>query len=106
MTATLLIASEKIAVLPDDTRARTVKLFKNGVNQALRIPKEFELSGTQALIHREGDKLIIEAIRPKFERGSAGALLAALDALSKLGPCDDAFPDVDQGLAPLDDITL
>lgn len=99
-------ASETIASYPTETGFRAVKLFRNGANQAVRIPKEFELPGKEAMIHREGDKLIIEAIKPKFEKGSVGALLAALDEIAKLGPCDDEFPDVDEGLLPLDDIDL
>ena len=97
-------ASEIIATYPTDTGSRAVKLFRNGANQAVRIPKEFELPGKEAMIHREGDKLIIEAIKPRFEKGSAGALLAALDEIAKLGPCNDEFPDVDETLLPLDAI--
>jgi len=89
-----------------NTAVRAVKLFRNGANQAVRIPKEFELPGVDALIHREGDKLIIEPVKPKCEKGTAAALLAALDEIAKLGPCDDEFPDVDEGLLPLDDIDL
>jgi antitoxin VapB len=32
---------------------RHVRLFRNGRNQALRIPVEFELPGDEAIIHRE-----------------------------------------------------
>ena len=98
-------ARETIATYGVDTGARAVKLFRNGANQAVRIPKEFELPGNEALIHREGNKLIIEPAKPKFEKGSASALLAALDELAKLGPCEDEFPDIgDEGLLPLDNI--
>ncbi len=38
---------------------RQVKLFRNGRNQALRIPREFELPGSDAILRKEGDKLII-----------------------------------------------
>lgn len=100
------IASEKIAPHIKDSGARAVKLFRNGANQAVRIPKEFELPGNEAIIHREGDKLILEAVKPKYEKGSAAALLVALDEIAKLGPCDDEFPDVDDGLLPLNDIDL
>lgn len=95
------IASESIAPYADSTRARAVKLFRNGANQAVRIPKEFELPGNEALIHREGDKLIIEPAKPKLEKGSATALLAVLNMME---PIDEEFPDVDAGLLPLDDI--
>jgi hypothetical protein len=33
------------------TSTRHVRLFRNGRNQALRIPREFELEGEEALIH-------------------------------------------------------
>jgi antitoxin VapB len=75
---------------------RHVRLFRNGRNQALRIPREFELEGDEAIIHKEGDKLIIEPVR----KGKLLALLATLE------PLDEAFPDVDEGLQPLDDVEL
>jgi antitoxin VapB len=100
------IASENNATYTANSGTRAVKLFRNGANQALRIPKEFELPGVDALVHREGDKLIIEPVKPRFEKGSAAALLAALDEIAKLGPCDDEFPNVDEGLLPLDDVDL
>ena len=87
-----------------EAKPRTVSLFRNGANQAVRIPKEFELPGSQAVMRREGNRLIIEAVEVKHPRGSAGALLAALQALRQLGPIDEEFPDVDEGLLPLDDI--
>ena len=100
-------ASEAIAPDAVDTPTRTVKLFRNGANQAVRIPKEFELPGVDAIIYRDGNKLIIEAQKPKLEKGSAAALLAVLDELAKLGPCEDEFPDIgDEGLLPLDDINF
>ena len=39
---------------------RHVKLFRNGRNQAVRIPREFELPGTYAIMRKEGDRLILE----------------------------------------------
>ena len=63
---------------------RHVSLFRNGRNQAIRIPREFELEGTEAIIHKEGDKLIIEPVRKK----SLKALLASLP------PLDEGFPDI------------
>jgi antitoxin VapB len=44
---------------------RHVKLFRNGRNQAVRIPVEFELPGSEAIIHRDGDRLIIEPVRKR-----------------------------------------
>lgn len=100
------IASETIAPYAVDTGARAVKLFRNGANQAVRIPKEFELPGTQALMHREGNRLILELVPDRPKKGTVAALLWALDEMAKLGPIDEEFPDVDAGLLPLDDIDL
>lgn len=79
------------------TDSRRVSLFRNGVNQALRIPREFELPTADALMFREGDRLIIEAYpRPP-------SLLRTLEALN---PLDESFPDVDATLLPADSIDL
>ena len=56
---------------------RHVKVFKNGRNQAVRIPREFELSGEDAIMRKEGDRLIIEPAPPK-------SLLAVLATLAPL----------------------
>ena len=85
---------------------RRVRLFRNGANQAVRIPKEFEMPGAEAILHREGTRLILEPVLPQYEKGSAAAMLAMLEELRKLGPCGDEFPDVDEGMLPLDDINL
>jgi antitoxin VapB len=63
---------------------RHVSLFRNGRNQAIRIPREFELEGTEAIIHKEGDKLIIEPVRKK----SLKAVLASLP------PLNENFPEI------------
>lgn len=75
---------------------RHVRLFRNGRNQAVRIPRELELDADEAIIHKEGERLIIEPVRRKGLR----ALLATLE------PLDEDFPDVDAGLLPNDDIEL
>ena len=75
---------------------RHVRLFRNGKNQALRIPREFELPGNEAIIHKEGDRLIVESVK----RPSLLALLATWE------PLDEVFPDVDENLPQLDDIEL
>jgi len=75
---------------------RHVRLFRNGRNQALRIPREFELEGDEAIIHKEGDRLIVEPVR----KGKLLALLATLE------PLEETFPDVDETLLPLDDVEI
>jgi antitoxin VapB len=42
-----------------------VELFRNGRNQAVRIPVEFELPGDEAIMHRDGDRLVIEPVRKR-----------------------------------------
>ena len=51
---------------------RHVRLFRNGRNQAIRIPREFELEGNEAVIRKDGDRLIIEPV----VKGGLHALLA------------------------------
>ncbi len=99
-------ASETIAPYAADTAFRAVKLFKNGANQAVRIPKEFELPGTDALMHREGNRLILELAADKPKKGTAAALAAALRSMKDWPVVDEPFPDFDDGLAPLDEVDL
>ena len=70
------------------TQSRHVKLFKNGRNQAVRIPREFELPGEEAILRREGDRLILEAV-PNT------SLLAVLAGLS---PLEEDFPEIEDRL--------
>jgi antitoxin VapB len=63
---------------------RHVKLFKNGRNQAVRIPREFELPGEDAIMRKDGPRLIIEPAPPR----SLAAVLATLSDL------DEEFPPI------------
>jgi antitoxin VapB len=65
--------------------SRHVRLFRNGRNQAVRIPVEFELPGDEAIMHRDGDRLVIEPVR---KRG----LVALLKAMK---PLEEEFPAID-----------
>jgi antitoxin VapB len=64
---------------------RHVKLFKNGRNQAVRIPRDFELPGEDAIIRKDGQRLIIEPAPPR-------SLLALLATLPTLG---EEFPPIE-----------
>lgn len=66
-----------------DTR-RHVRLFRNGANQAVRIPRELELPGNDAIISREGDALVIRPVKPR-------SLLALLRTLT---PLQDDFSEI------------
>lgn len=67
-----------------DRLERRVRLFKNGRSQALRIPRQFELPGDEAIVRKEGERLIVEPAPPK----SLLALLAILE------PLDEDFPPI------------
>ncbi|MEX1184411.1 MAG: AbrB/MazE/SpoVT family DNA-binding domain-containing protein [Gemmatimonadota bacterium] len=69
---------------PTDAHRR-VRLFRNGRNQAVRIPREYELPGDEAIIRREGDRLILEPAMPT-------SLLAVLATLE---PLDEDFPVIE-----------
>jgi antitoxin VapB len=59
---------------------RHVRLFRNGRSQAVRIPKDFELEGSEAIIRKEGDRLIIEPIDGKNR---------LIELLKKLSPIEE-----------------
>jgi antitoxin VapB len=66
------------------TVERHVKLFRNGRNQAVRIPREFELPGEDAVMRKEGTRLIIEPAPRK----------SLLELLATLEDIDEEFPDI------------
>ena len=76
------------------TYERHVRLFRNGKNQAVRIPREFELPGEDAVMRKDGDRLIIEPAPPR-------SLLALLDSLE---PLAEDFPIIED--LPIDPIDL
>nr|VFJ74804.1 MAG: antitoxin VapB [Candidatus Kentron sp. FW] len=73
---------------------RHVRLFKNGRNQALRIPRDFELPGNEAIIRKEGHRVIIEpVVRPSL-----------LSVLATLKPLKKDFPVIED--PPPEDVSL
>jgi antitoxin VapB len=74
---------------------RKVRLFRNGRNQAVRIPRDFELPGSEALLRKEGDRLIVEPMpRPSL-----------LKLLSTWEPLEEDLPTIDD-LGPIEDVNL
>ena len=63
---------------------RRVRLFRNGRNQAVRIPRCFELPGKNAVMRKEGEKLIVEPVLPK----------SLLGVLATLAPLEEGFPEI------------
>jgi len=77
---------------------RRVRLFRNGRNQAVRIPREFELDAQEVVMLREEGRLILEPV-PR----QAGLLAT----LARLQPMPDAIlGNWDAGLPDLDDVDL
>ena len=72
--------------------SRKVKLFRNGRNQAVRIPREFELPGDEAVMRRDGDRLILES-KPKR---------SLLELLATLEPIEEDFGEIDDDDLPPD----
>jgi antitoxin VapB len=68
---------------------RHVRLFRNGRNQAVRIPVEFELPGDEALMHRDGDRLVIEPLR---KRGLIALLRTMKPVAEDIPRIDDPVP--------------
>ncbi|BDI05660.1 twitching motility protein PilT [Sphaerotilus microaerophilus] len=64
---------------------RHAALFRNGRNQAVRIPRELEMEGSEVLIRKEGDSLILTPIRKHKLR----------DLLASWTPMDGALPELE-----------
>jgi antitoxin VapB len=77
--------------------SRKIAVFRNGRSQAVRIPKEFGFSAKEAVISKEGDRLIIEPVRDE----SVSRLLAFL---STLEPIDEEWPEIDD--PPPEDVVI
>jgi antitoxin VapB len=71
---------------PQVVRERRARLFRNGRNQAVRIPRELELPGREVLLRREGRRLIVEPVgRPSL-----------IDLLATLKPLDENVLAIDR----------
>ncbi len=73
-----------------------VSLLRDGLKQILEIPQEFALRGTEVLLRKEGQRLVIEPV-------ASASLLSLLKTLPDIS---DSFADFDEGLLPLDDVTF
>lgn len=68
---------------------RHVRLFRNGRNQALRIPRDLELPGRVAILRKEGPRLVIEPVSGPSLR----------EVLARLKPLDEDFPPIPRPVA-------
>jgi antitoxin VapB len=83
-----LAVAESAAVWAVQTQPRA-KLFPNGRSQAVRLPKEFRLPGTEVLIRRDGACVVLE---PLSASGLPVGFWEDLDRLGQGGEFPDAAP--------------
>ena len=74
-------------MIPDGTPApaRQVRLYRHGRHQAVHIPPDLELPGDEAVIRKEGSRLILESPSRSL-----------LDVLASLQPIEDELPPIDE----------
>ncbi|MFO0522370.1 MAG: antitoxin [bacterium] len=60
-------------------------MFRNGRNQAVRIPRKLEMEGTEVSIRKEGDSLILTPVRKN----------RLLDLLASWKPLKEGVPEVE-----------
>jgi len=66
--------------------ARRAKLFANGRSQAVRLPKEFHMPGSEVLIRQQGTQLVLQPL------GAGGLPIGFWDEIDRLMEGLD-FPD-------------
>jgi antitoxin VapB len=74
---------------------RHVGLFRNGRNQAVRIPRDFELDGNEAIIRKDGKRLILEPVSAKNH---------LVELLKTLEPIQEEFLEMEDPPAEDEDI--
>lgn len=74
---------------------RTVSIFKNGNNRAVRLPRDMDFEGVSELeIVREGDSIILRPVRPtwcsltQFDKASEDFMAEREDVVSDEGRFD------------------
>lgn len=81
----------------------TAKLFLHGRSQAVRLPKEFRLPGTEVRVSKVGDKVILEPLEaPPFD---VAAWRKRLDDLGAEEFLPEGLPE-DGALAVDEDISF
>jgi antitoxin VapB len=74
------------------TQTRSVRIFRNGRSQAIRIPREFALPGNEATISRDRKgRLIVEPVK----KTSVMDLVELLHSWEPLSD-EDAMPPIDK----------
>ncbi len=58
---------------------KTARLFTNGASQAVRLPKEFRMEGTEVRIWKEGERVVLEPVKKSFSWDAWADALAKFD---------------------------
>jgi antitoxin VapB len=69
----------------------TAKLFRHGGSQAVRLPKNFRLPGTEARVRRLGRGVLLEPIERSVE--DVRAIFAEIDRLGGMSFLPDGRPE-------------
>lgn len=72
---------------------KKAKLFMNGRSQAVRLPKEFRMPGSEVYIERRGDEIVLTAVGAADAQGgkalkTIGDLMNYID---DVGPVSEEF---------------
>ena len=79
-----------------EARMKTAKLFKNGQSQAVRLPKEFRMPGSEVYIKKQGEAVVL------LPKGSSWrSLFESLDHFEKDFRIERNQPVADQKREPL-----
>lgn len=71
------------------------RIVKEGDRQIVEIPAELQVPNAEVTIRKDGDKIVLEPKKPSLR-----------EFLDSIEPVDVDWPDVDEGLLPLDDVKL
>lgn len=61
-----------------------MKVFRNGRNRAVRIPREFDFPGDDVLMRKEGDTITLKPVQK----------MPLIDLLATLKPIEDDFGEI------------
>jgi antitoxin VapB len=70
---------------------RTAKLFKHGRSQAVRLPKEFRMAGTEVRVRRIGRGVLLEPI--EHDLAEVAAIFAEIDRQGGANFIPDGRPE-------------
>jgi len=77
------------------TESARAKVFVNGRSQAVRLPKEFRMPGTEVLIHREGNRIVLEPLTaPALDEAAWLADLDRVAATTRPDPKGGTLADI------------